>query len=298
MAVDPAAGGRTPGEALGDTPGETPEGRDPGSARGLRGLIERLLRVPPRPEPPAGSPGSVRVFRAAPGFYRYKLLQWGLGQAGAAWGLVVGLGFVAYLPEEVPFHDLAGWAELLGIGGFLLQLPLTFLMVKIDYDYRWYVITDRSLRIREGVVRVREQTMSFANIQNLTRKQGPLQRLFGIEDLRVRTAGGGGGAQGDGEAGQGSGSGNLHLGYFRGVDRAGEIRDAILQRLRTLRDAGLGDPEEGAEGPVPPVPEEAFGAGEGTPGRSDAGAAARELLAAARELRLALGGETGEDSGR
>ena len=46
----------------------------------LESLIKRLLRVPPEPEPPLGAPGSVQVFRAAPGFFRYRLLGWGLGQ--------------------------------------------------------------------------------------------------------------------------------------------------------------------------------------------------------------------------
>lgn len=151
----------------------------------------------------------MRVFRAAPGFYRYRLLTWGLGQAGAAWGLVAGLA-------------------------------LTFLLVKLDFEYRWHVVTDRSLRIREGIVRVREQTMSFANVQNLTIQQGPLQRLFVISDLKVRTAGGGKSDAAPTEKGRK----NLHLGYFRGVDRAEEIRDTILRRLRRHRDAGPGDPDE------------------------------------------------------
>ena len=40
---------------------------------------------------------------------------------------------------------------------------------------------------------VLETTITFENIQNVTVQQGPLQRLFGIADVRVDTAGGGGG---------------------------------------------------------------------------------------------------------
>ena len=64
--------------------------------------------------------------------------------------------------------------------------------------------------------------MTFANIQNLSVQQGPLQRLFGIADLRVRTAGGGEREGGANERGETT---NMHLGYFRGVSNAGEIRD-------------------------------------------------------------------------
>jgi len=128
-----------------------------------------------------------------------------------------------------------------GIGGFLAQLPLSFLMVRLDYRYRWYMVTDTSLRIREGLFSIREQTMTFANIQNLSIRQGPLQRLFGISDLRVRTAGGG---EHTGQGKEMEESANMHLGYFRGVDNAAEIRDLIARRMRLQRDAGLGDPDE------------------------------------------------------
>jgi hypothetical protein len=78
-----------------------------------RAFLERLLRVPPPPEAPAGSPGSVRRFRAAPGFYRYRLLQWGLKQLGALWGLTVGLTFVSRVPD-FPYDWILHAIELVG----------------------------------------------------------------------------------------------------------------------------------------------------------------------------------------
>ena len=243
--------------------------------KGLHGALLRLLRVPPPPEWPAGSAGSVRRFRAATGYYRYRVAGWVLKQVGAAWGLVVGFGFLEFLPD-FPFSHLLQYVELLGVTGFVLQLPFTFLLLRLDYHYRWYLVTDRSLRIREGVVQVREQTMSFANVQNLSTEQGPLQRLFGIADLKVRTAGGGGKSEGE----DGDKKKDLHLGYFRGVDDAEGIRDLILGRLRGLKDAGLGDPDEPAE----PVARAETG-----PEAVPVLAAACDLLAEARALRSALG---------
>jgi hypothetical protein len=140
---------------------------------------------------------------------------------------------------------------MLAIAGFVVQLPFTFLMLYLDYDYRWYILTDRSLRIREGLMRIDERTMTFSNIQNVTVRQGPLQRLLGISDLEVSTAGGGstsGGKQHDSGVGgalQAVPAGrNLHQAYFRGVANPAEIRDAILVHLRGVRGSGLGDPEE------------------------------------------------------
>jgi membrane protein YdbS with pleckstrin-like domain len=134
--------------------------------------------------------------------------------------------------------------ELIAFVSFLIQLPFTYLFVRFDYELRWYIVTDRSLRIRHGLFAVREMTMAFANIQQIALRQGPLQRLLGIADVEVRTAGGGG-AQAAGSHGghQGDGSSG-HLGLFRGVENAAEVRDLILARLRQWRDAGLGDPDD------------------------------------------------------
>jgi membrane protein YdbS with pleckstrin-like domain len=209
----------------------------------LERLITRVLKVPPRPEPPMGGAGTLRVFNAATGFYTYRLCGWVLRQAGTAIGLIVGL-VVLYRIDFGGARMFTGFArilEVVGVAGFLAQLPFSFLMVRLDYRYRWYMVTDTTLRIREGLLAVREQTMTFANIQNLSIRQGPLQRLFGIADLRVRTAGGGEHA-GKGE--EIAETANMHLGYFRGVDNAAEIRDLIGHRLRGQRDTGLGDPDE------------------------------------------------------
>ena len=244
--------------------------------------IRRLLKVPPQPDPPLGDPASVRVFRAAPGFLRYRFLGWGWKQVGALAGLLFGLGMVQAGTESVDggpeILRLLPWSwielvEYLAIGGFVIQLLYSLILVMLDYRYRWYMITDRSLRIREGIWKVRERTMTFSNIQNVSIRQGPLQRFLGISDLRVQTAGGGGKMGGEDEQGS---TEQLHLGYFRGVANAAEIRDAVLARLRRVRGSGLGDPEEPTT-ERPPV---------GT----DAGtvAAAREVLREVRSLAAAL----------
>jgi membrane protein YdbS with pleckstrin-like domain len=247
----------------------------------LARAIARFLRVPPEPEPPLGSPGSIKVFNAAPGYYNYRRLGWLLKQIGTGIGIVVGLFFIMTEFDfgGMPYGDeLWRVVEAFAILGFLVQLPVTYLLIRLDYRYRWYMTTDTSLRIREGITTVRERTMTFANIQNLSLKQGPLQRLFGIADLQVRTAGGGGAESSD-EGKQGhSEADNMHLAYFRGVDNADEIRDLILDRMSGLRDSGLGDPDE----PAPAASSSA------TSANGDAFAAALELLAESRRLRQLL----------
>ncbi len=277
----------------------------------LSDLLLRLFRVPPKPRPPSGTRESVKIFRASRRFYLYRLALWGLKQIGAVAGLFAFLTFdplshagelPGFLDEVVKRVEILGFArtflgvgeegagvrlllvaELVGLSLLLLQLPFTYTMVRLDYEQRWYIVTDRSLRIRYGVARIREMTMTFANIQNLSIEQGPLQRLLGIADLRVRSAGGGASEQG-GDHGDESSSGgdSMHVGYFRGVDNAGEIRDVIIERLKRLQDAGLGDPDEssgtGSRQASRP-------SGSGPDDVKDSGAAARRLVEEARALR-------------
>lgn len=163
--------------------------------------------------------------------------------------------------------------ELVGVALYVIQIPFTYAMVRLDYELRWYIVTDRSLRIRSGLASVQESTMSFANVQQVVVTQGPLQRLLGIANVRVQSAGGGGNAE------EMKGGDSLHTGVFHGVDNAHEIRDLILARLRQFRITGLGDPDE--------APTRRDGAGAG-PAHAQSLAAAHELLGEVRALRAAV----------
>ncbi|MBI3884908.1 MAG: PH domain-containing protein [Opitutae bacterium] len=171
--------------------------------------------------------------------------------------------------------------EIFEVGGiliFLAQLPVTYAAVRLEFELRWYLVTDRSLRIRSGLLSMQESTMSFANLQQVEVMQGPLQRWLGLADVRVQSAGGGG------DHAEGGAGDSLHTGVFHGVENAGEIRDLILARLRLFRESGIGDPDDApAPGAGTPVATDA-----GQPVSSAALAAAQELLAETRALRAAL----------
>lgn len=318
----------------------------------FRRPLLRLLRVPPEPAAPAGAPGSARVFRAAPNFYKLKLSLWGVGQIATLFGIIVSLAFLAHLKEtadeirtereaaqaaanaspdaappaeptpapapdreepregfkprlrelfQIPtaflrdphnpfgrlFQSSPWWLfpgiailEFLGIAFYLVQLPVTFAFVRLEYESHWYIVTDRSLRIRWGLMTLSEATMSFANIQQVTVSQGPIQRLLGLADVHVQSAGGGSGGRDEHNS---RATDSMHEGVFHGVANATEIRDLILARLRHFRAAGLGDPEdtrhETVSAPAPVVPVQI---------NDSALDAARALLAEARGLRRSL----------
>ncbi len=241
----------------------------------FRKWCEQLLRIPPEPGPPPGDEAQTRIFLAARNYYKYLLVLWALKTAM----MLLALAFVLLGPIIAIFTSqahlgaewkavifiLEGCGAVISIGGALFTLA----MVRLDFEKRWYVVTDRSLRVREGIVQVREATVTFANIQNISISQGPIQRALGIADLRVDTAGGGGATHGK------HGGQNLHTVWFRGVDNASAIKELMQQRLRQSKDSGLGDHDDQIARPAPAI-------------TGDFVTALREVRAEAEALRASL----------
>lgn len=210
--------------------------------KAFRKSCERWFRIPPEPEPPPGDEASAQTFLAAPNYLQYLRVLWGIRN-----GLfLIFLGIPLLLANVVavkaatqnnPAALLVLPFSLIILGLFAALILLSLAIVQLDYERRWYVVTDRSLRIREGVLIIREITFTFANIQNLSITQGPIQRMLGISDLKVETAGGG---SAGGQQGEHPGA-NLHTAYFRGINNAEQVKELIALRMRGVRDAGLGD---------------------------------------------------------
>ena len=131
------------------------------------------------------------------------------------------------------------WLGLLLVPAALALAILPDIVVYIGlhlrYDTTWYVMTDRSLRIRRGIWMIHETTITFENVQNLKVQQGPVQRHFGIANLIVETAGAGGDPRNKGR------SAINNQGVIEGVSNVHELRDRILVRMRESKSAGLGD---------------------------------------------------------
>jgi len=254
---------------------------------GLSRRLLAVLRVPPEPHLPAGEPGTARVFRAGANFWNLRLLGWGARQAATLVGFVWLMVMLHMVPDTIPMGRrgrqraiplampiaLVRALETAAWGVWLVQLPITFAILRLDYELRWYIVTDRAARLREGIVNLREMTFTLANVQDIRIRQGPLQRLLGLADVELRTAGGS--ETPSEKAGHSSSARNLHLARFRGVDNAEAIRDLVSERMKRARGAGLGDPEDA----LPPG---------GGPLPSDLAAAARELAVESNRLRAAV----------
>lgn len=201
----------------------------------LKGVLLRIVRAPHGPpEAPAGSPESTRIFRASPRFLTARLVVLGI------WVLfALGPQLLMFLLVVAADQRVAATAIAISSTLTLALFVLFYFLVRLDYDMRYYVVTDRSLRIRQGALVIQESTYTFANVQNLTIHQGPIDRLVGVASVRIDTAGGGAVA-GKQQAG------NFHRGVIAGIEDAEAVRDRILELLRAQRDAGLGDETEAA----------------------------------------------------
>ena len=206
----------------------------------LKGIILPLLRIEEsEPHPPPGfAMDDVRlVERAAPGFLRLRLFQWGI--YAVAWALAVLVVSTLLLIADVRLLLLVIPIILFAIA----KAATLYVTMRLDYELRWYVITDRSLMIREGVWNTKEITLTYANAQNVRVTQGPLERLFGFSTVEIEVAGGGSGEHGV----------SRNRALLRGLARPQEVRDLILDRLKGHRTAGLGDPDD-VHAPVPAQP--------------------------------------------
>jgi PH (Pleckstrin Homology) domain-containing protein len=240
----------------------------------FKALTLSLMRVPAEPHLPAGDPGSARVFRAGLNYWRLRWLWWIVHQAFTLAVFILMLVLLHNVPDTL--HVKQGKGEsgrtvAVPIAGavvaarvveavswvlWLVQMPLTFALARLDYEMRWYIVTDRAARLRDGILKVNEMTLTLANVQDIRINQGPLQRLLGLADVELRTAGGSETSPNP-HTGQGMGA-NLHLARFRGVDNAPEIRDLVRERMKHARGAGLGDPDDSVHEETAPGSAEAL----------------------------------------
>jgi membrane protein YdbS with pleckstrin-like domain len=152
--------------------------------RGLWGILTKWFCVPDEPPTlPASAGEFIRAFRPSDGFLRYLKFQF--------WLALVVID-VAIIAAWVVVMIALLWLGVLLAPVFLFAMIapniVAYLAVHLRYDTTWYVISDRSMRIRRGIWIIHDITITFENVQNVTVNQGPLQRFFRIADVIVQTA--------------------------------------------------------------------------------------------------------------
>ena len=203
---------------------------------GVWSVLTELFHVPREPPGlPTASGTPLASMRPCDGWLRYRKLSFAFTVLTVLVPLLV-VGAILFVQNPLAAAGLlVPGLVLLTLGGLMGYVSL-----HLGYDTTWYVLSDRSLRIRRGVWTLHETTITFDNVQNVKITQGPLQRLLGFSDLVVETAGGGGGVTRQQQ------EQSSHVGLLEGIEAPQVLREQIMERVRASRTTGLGDPHEAA----------------------------------------------------
>jgi membrane protein YdbS with pleckstrin-like domain len=205
--------------------------------KGMWGVLTRWFRVPQAPPTLPARPGeTLRSFRPSEGWLRMRKFEF-----WALLSIVDGALLLGWIILFFTYRPAALWLALPWLAIMVLPDIVAYLAIHLRYDTTWYVLSDRSVRIRRGVWTIEEKTFTFENVQNVEIRQGPLQRWFGVANVIIQTAGGGGSAGAHGSIGLGA-----HQGVIEGVHDPEEIRESIMVKVRAAKGAGLGDSSDDA----------------------------------------------------
>lgn len=110
---------------------------------------------------------------------------------------------------------------------FLIGAPF---LIRRYFDRLSAELTSRALRFEKGIIFHVERTIPLDKIQDLTFKEGPLLKAFGLSILKVETAGNTGAGQSD-----------LTL---IGIQDASGFRNAVLEQRDKVTENKYAAPEE------------------------------------------------------
>ena len=203
--------------------------------QGIWRVLSDWFCVPHQPPAlPSNDPALVHAFKPSDNYLRYLKLFFWIGCAlidlvlAACWlGIAIASPLLGFLVTP------------LMLAVMILPDILAYIALHLKFDTTWYVLSDRSMRIRRGIWIIHETTITFENIQNIRVSQGPLERCYGFANLTVETAGGGSASAESG------GTSAAHHGVMTGIANAEQLRDQIMTRIQACRSAGLGDEEVG-----------------------------------------------------
>jgi hypothetical protein len=108
----------------------------------VKSQLLALLRVPPEPHPPQGSPESLRTFRAGRNYYKWRIAVWAFGNF-AMFIVLAMVYLITYRPlAELPplGQQIATLVRVLIWLGFGILLLVSFLIQKLNYDVRLFFV--------------------------------------------------------------------------------------------------------------------------------------------------------------
>jgi membrane protein YdbS with pleckstrin-like domain len=142
--------------------------------------------MPMQPAPTsAATDGAPR--KLDPQFVPFQRVAGWIFTAFASMGLFIG-AIIVWLAADLP-----RWANLLLAPAWLVLVAglTVFSYAWPILEYRWtsYVVDDRGIEIRSGVVWRAVMSVPRSRVQHIDVSQGPLERVYGLGRLVIYTAG-------------------------------------------------------------------------------------------------------------
>jgi putative membrane protein len=140
-------------------------------------------------------------------------------------------------PKACPYWLLSGTIILTVM---IVTIPLVpiwllvgMLVTRRYLDSHAFVLTERSVKIKKGMLNRVEKTVPLDKITDVALVQGPIMRAFGLESLSIETAG------------------STTAGALLKVVGARDFRDAVLKQKELLMEQGRGAPGGAAAASLP-----------------------------------------------
>lgn len=97
-------------------------------------------------------------------------------------GLLFGFIFTDFSEEPYPFY--------IAVIIWLCWAIASFVLTKMGYNIRGFMLRDKDIIHREGVIFRNRTSIPFNRVQHCEISQGPIQRIFELHTLQIFTAGG------------------------------------------------------------------------------------------------------------
>lgn len=102
--------------------------------------------------------------------------------------MIVGFGLVmTYLLTELSDNLKLFWGL---VAGWIFWALASFILTKIGYKIRGYMLREKDIVHRQGVIFKNTTTIPFNRVQHCEVSQGVIQRMFDLHTLQIFTAGG------------------------------------------------------------------------------------------------------------
>jgi len=142
-----------------------------------------------------------------------------------AGGLIFVIFFITIWINTVPIFNTIKW--IISLGFILLFIIISYVWARLSWHFWRYQLTKDSYRSERGVIFKRYTSIPYERIQNVDIYRGILDRILGLSDLQIHTAGYGAVGSGDG---RGFGSEGRLPGL--GKKEAEKIRDELIKKAK------------------------------------------------------------------